>query len=57
MLMNFIINIIKMSIIPKATYKFNAILTSISTEVYAEPQKIYQYLYETTKDLECPKTS
>ena len=45
------INIIKMSILPKAIYKFHVILIMIPMAYFIELNQIFQILHGATKDL------
>ena len=48
-------NIVKMSILPKAIYRFNAISIKLPMIFFTELEQTIQNLYGTTKDPELPK--
>ena len=51
------INIAKMTILPKAIYRFNAIPVKISLAFFTELEQTFFNLYGNTKDPEQPKQS
>ena len=50
-----IINIVKMAILPEATYRFNAVRIKILKAFFIELEQITLKLYRTTKYLKLPK--
>ena len=50
-----IINIVKMAILPEATYRFNAVRIKILKAFFIELEQITLKLYGTTKYLKLPK--
>ena len=51
------INIVKMTILPKTIYRFNAILIKIPMAFFTEQERIISNLYGNTKDPELPEPS